>query len=114
MPPIGSFSFLSHAAEFLTIPGLALPLNRNIVKMKVTLSFNGTKIVVPCGAGDISVRELTGQAVSRYKRAIGKHVATGAVSDQDYWVSVHSLRYFLFLSSSVTEQKFHFINSKNL
>ena len=63
--------------------------------MKVTLSFNGTKIVVPCGAGDISVRELTGQAVSRYKRAIGKHVATGAVSDQDYWVSVHSLRYLI-------------------
>ena len=63
--------------------------------MKVTLSFNGTKIVVPCGAGDISVRELTGLAVSRYKRAIGKHVAAGAVSAQDYWVSVHSLRYFL-------------------
>ena len=63
--------------------------------MKVTLSFNGTKIVVPCGAGDISVRELTGLAVSRYKRAIGKHVAAGAVSPQDYWVSVHSLRYGL-------------------
>ena len=63
--------------------------------MKVTLSFNGTKIVVPCGAGDISVRELTGLAVSRYKRAIGKHVAAGAVSAQDYWVSVHSLRYLL-------------------
>ncbi len=54
--------------------------------MKVTLSFNGTKIVVPCGDGDISVRELTNLAVSRYKKAIGRHTTP------DYWVSVHSLK----------------------
>lgn len=52
--------------------------------MKVTISFNGTKIVVPCGEGDISVQELTDLAATRYKKAIGKTNA--------YWVSVHSLK----------------------
>ena len=60
--------------------------------MKLLVCFEGTKVMVPCGAGDITVRELTGQAVARYERAIGKHVATGAVSAQDDSVSVHSLR----------------------
>ena len=54
--------------------------------MKVTISFNGTKIVVPCGEGDITVRELTQLATTRYKRAIGRHL------DEDYWVSVYSLK----------------------
>ncbi|CAB4054019.1 PARD3 [Lepeophtheirus salmonis] len=52
--------------------------------MKVTISFSGTKIVVPCGEGDISVRELTALATTRYKKAIGK--------PGDYWVSVSSLK----------------------
>lgn len=52
--------------------------------MKVTISFNGTKIVVPCGDGDISVRELTSLAATRYKKAIGK--------PNHYWVSVASLK----------------------
>ena len=63
------------------------------MKFRLIVSFNGTKIMVPCGAGDISVGELIGLAVSRYKRAIGKHVAAGAVSAQDYRISVHSLKY---------------------
>eukprot|EP00095_Tigriopus_kingsejongensis_P000410 snap_masked-scaffold19_size710362-processed-gene-5.6 protein:Tk00410 transcript:snap_masked-scaffold19_size710362-processed-gene-5.6-mRNA-1 annotation:"partitioning defective 3 homolog isoform x4" len=54
--------------------------------MKVTISFNGTKIVVPCGDGDITVKELTSLATTRYKKAIGKH------NDEDYWVSVSSLK----------------------
>ena len=65
-----------------------------IFSMKVIVRFSGTKIMVPCGAGDISVGELTGMAVSRYKRALEKDVAAGAVSAQDYCVSVHSLRYW--------------------
>ena len=52
--------------------------------MKVTISFNGTKIVVPCGDGEISVREVTSLAATRYKKAIGKTNA--------YWVSVASLK----------------------
>lgn len=52
--------------------------------MKVTISFNGTKIVVPCGDGEISVREVTSLAATRYKKAIGK--------TNSYWVSVASLK----------------------
>ncbi len=54
--------------------------------MKVTVNFNGTKIVVPCGDGDITVRELTALAGTRYKKAIGKY-RHGA-----HWVSVSCLR----------------------
>ena len=52
--------------------------------MKVTISFNGTKIVVPCADGEISVLEVTTLAATRYKKAIGKTNA--------YWVSVASLK----------------------
>ena len=52
--------------------------------MKVTISFNGTKIVVPCADGEISVREVTSLAATRYKKAIGK--------TNSYWVSVASLK----------------------
>ena len=52
--------------------------------MKVTISFNGTKIVVPCGDGEISVREVTTLAATRYKKAIGK--------SNSYWVSVANLK----------------------
>ena len=52
--------------------------------MKVTISFDETKIVVPCGDGDITVRELTNLAVTRYKKAIGK--------PNSFWVSVSNLR----------------------
>jgi len=50
----------------------------------VTISFNGTKIVVPCADGEISVREVTTLAATRYKKAIGK--------TNSYWVSVASLK----------------------
>lgn len=52
--------------------------------MKVTISFNGTKIVVPCGDGGLSVQEVTNLAATRYKKAIGKA--------SSYWVSVASLK----------------------
>ena len=52
--------------------------------MKVTISFDGTKIVVPCGVGDITVREMTSLATTRYKKAIGK--------PGTFWVSVSSLK----------------------
>ena len=52
--------------------------------MKVTISFDQTRIVVPCGDGDITVRELTSFATMRYKKAIGK--------PSSFWVSVSSLK----------------------
>ena len=54
------------------------------IKMKVTISFDETKIVVPCGDGDITVRQLTNLAVTRYKKAIGK--------PNNFWVSVSNLK----------------------
>lgn len=51
--------------------------------MKVTVSFNGTKIVVPCGKGQISVRELTQLAATRYKKATGR---------PNGWITVSSLK----------------------
>lgn len=52
--------------------------------MKVTVTFNTIKIVVPCGDGEITVRELTQLATTRYKKATGK--------PKQSWVSVHSLK----------------------
>ena len=52
--------------------------------MKVTVTFNSVKIVVPCGDGEITVRELTQLATTRYKKATGKPKLS--------WVSVHSLK----------------------
>jgi len=52
--------------------------------MKVTVSFNTVKIVVPCGDGELTVRDLTQLATTRYKKATGK--------PRQSWVSVHSLK----------------------
>ena len=52
--------------------------------MKVTVTFNTVKIVVPTGDGEITVRELTQLATTRYKKATGK--------PRHSWVSVHSLK----------------------
>lgn len=40
--------------------------------MKVTVCFGRTRVVVPCGDGNIQVRNLIEQAAMRYKRAIAK------------------------------------------
>ncbi len=44
--------------------------------MKVTVDFDGTKIVVPCGDGVLSVRELSALAGTRYRKAVGGDVHT--------------------------------------
>ncbi len=36
--------------------------------MKVTVSFNDVKVIVPCGTGDITVRDLIDKAISKYKK----------------------------------------------
>ncbi len=40
--------------------------------MKVTVCFGRTRVVVPCGDGNISVCDLIEQAAMRYKKAIAK------------------------------------------
>lgn len=53
--------------------------------MKVTVCFGRTRVVVPCGSGDIKVHNLIEQAAMRYKKAIAK--------DPSYWVQVHRLEH---------------------
>lgn len=52
--------------------------------MKVTVCFGNVRVVVPCGNGDILVKDLIREATLRYKKATGK----GA----DSWVSVQNLQ----------------------
>lgn len=40
--------------------------------MKVTVCFGRTRVVVPCGDGNIKVHNLVEQAAMRYKKAIAK------------------------------------------
>ncbi|XP_059183110.1 partitioning defective 3 homolog [Centropristis striata] len=53
--------------------------------MKVTVCFGRTRVVVPCGDGNIQVSNLIEQAAMRYKKAIAK--------DSSYWVLVHRLEH---------------------
>uniref|UniRef100_A0A3Q3KBR8 PDZ domain-containing protein n=1 Tax=Monopterus albus TaxID=43700 RepID=A0A3Q3KBR8_MONAL len=53
--------------------------------MKVTVCFGRTRVVVPCGNGNIKVHNLVEQAAMRYKRATAK--------DSNYWVQVHRLEH---------------------
>ncbi|XP_069367148.1 par-3 family cell polarity regulator alpha, b isoform X7 [Paralichthys olivaceus] len=53
--------------------------------MKVTVCFGRTRVVVPCGDGNIKVLTLIQQAVMRYKKAIAK--------DASYWLQVHRLEH---------------------
>uniref|UniRef100_A0A4W5QKW0 Par-3 family cell polarity regulator alpha, b n=1 Tax=Hucho hucho TaxID=62062 RepID=A0A4W5QKW0_9TELE len=53
--------------------------------MKVTVCFGRTRVVVPCGDGNIKVHILIHQAVMRYKKAIAK--------DASYWLQVHRLEH---------------------
>uniref|UniRef100_A0A3Q3EMH1 Par-3 family cell polarity regulator n=1 Tax=Labrus bergylta TaxID=56723 RepID=A0A3Q3EMH1_9LABR len=53
--------------------------------MKVTVCFGRTRVVVPCGDGNLRVQDLIEQAAMRYRKAIAK------VSR--YWVQVHRLEH---------------------
>ncbi|XP_022702542.1 partitioning defective 3 homolog isoform X3 [Varroa jacobsoni] len=52
--------------------------------MKVTVNFGAVRVIVPCGVGDIPVREVLELAVVRYKKATNKPA--------DAWVSVHNVK----------------------
>ncbi|KAJ7408697.1 hypothetical protein WISP_119014 [Willisornis vidua] len=45
--------------------------------MKVTVCFGRTRVVVPCGDGNMKVFSLIQQAVTRYKKAIAKVMFAG-------------------------------------
>ncbi|XP_068603804.1 partitioning defective 3 homolog [Brachionichthys hirsutus] len=53
--------------------------------MKVTVCFGRTRVVVPCGDGNIQVCSLIEKAAMRYKKAIAK--------EPGYWVLVHRLEH---------------------
>ena len=40
--------------------------------MKVTVCFGRVKVLVPCGDGNLLVREVIEKAITRYKKAVGK------------------------------------------
>lgn len=40
--------------------------------MKVTVCFGNVRVVVPCGNGELFVRDLIHEATRRYKKAAGK------------------------------------------
>ncbi|TDG42306.1 hypothetical protein AWZ03_011260 [Drosophila navojoa] len=40
--------------------------------MKVTVCFGDVRILVPCGTGELLVRDLISEATRRYKKAAGK------------------------------------------
>ncbi|KAJ0180598.1 hypothetical protein K1T71_004002 [Dendrolimus kikuchii] len=52
--------------------------------MKVTVCFGAVRVLVPCGAGDLLVRDLVREATHRYKKATGQGPET--------WVGVRALR----------------------
>lgn len=45
---------------------------KNSVAMKVTVCFGSVRVVVPCGNGELLVRDLIHEATRRYKKAAGK------------------------------------------
>ena len=75
--------------------------------MKVTVSFDATKILVPVGAGDISVRELTALAATRFKRALA---GTG---QRDIRLIVKAVRYDKYLYIKYTRLVHKVIFNKN-
>lgn len=45
--------------------------------MKVTVSFGDTKVVVPCGDGNMPVRDLIDKAMHRYRKSASAAIAAG-------------------------------------
>lgn len=43
-----------------------------VLMMKVTVCFGPVRVVVPCGNGELLVRDLIVESIRRYKKASGK------------------------------------------
>jgi hypothetical protein len=56
----------------IELPGGVVDVDLFVFKMKVTVCFGNVRVVVPCGDGDILVRDLVREAILRYKKATGK------------------------------------------
>lgn len=64
--------------------------------MKVTVCFGRTRVVVPCGDGNIKVHSLIQQAVMRYKKAIAKVSSGYTFSSVHVFPPSFPLVFFLF------------------
>lgn len=60
------------------------------VAMKVTVNFGPVRVIVPCGNGDLLVRDLVDLAITRYKKASGKGRVTETTRDTDVGRAAHS------------------------
>lgn len=58
--------------KLLNIHKLILVNWKIIANMKVTVCFGNIRVVVPCGTGELYVRDLINEAIRRYKKAAGK------------------------------------------
>lgn len=58
--------------QLLNIHKLTLLNWKLIANMKVTVCFGNIRVVVPCGTGELYVRDLIHEAIRRYKKAAGK------------------------------------------
>lgn len=70
--------------------------------MKVTVCFGSTRVIVPCGRGEILVRDLIQQAITRYKKATGK-VSLAAL------LRLHWYRYTLDIDTARLEPLWMFV-----
>lgn len=75
-------------------------VNHSGVEMKVTVCFGSVRVLVPCGAGDLLVRDLVREATLRYKKATGQVslspsllICFRAVSAAFHW----PIRLFMFI-----------------
>lgn len=55
--------------------------------MKVTVCFGAVRVVVPCGNGELLVRDLIVESIRRYKKASGKVSQLVLINSQPYQVS---------------------------
>ncbi|CRK91294.1 CLUMA_CG004972, isoform A [Clunio marinus] len=56
--------------------------------MKVTVCFGSVRVVVPCGSGDLLVRDLIVESIRRYKKASGKPEKLALIPYTDIWISI--------------------------
>lgn len=70
--------------------------------MKVTVCFGRTRVVVPCGDGNIKVHSLIEQAIMRYKKAIAK---VRPQTDTHTYAHTHAPRDFATFRSESAEQR---------